>query len=213
MIKSVTRMLAAAAVLALAPAAANAAVVVNITQSAGNVLVNSTGSINLTGLTGTGNYLLSQGISPSAGYVSGGTAGNVAGYSGFAGPSVIGTGGYVDATTSTGTMFAFNANSFGNALVFVPLGYVSGSAIAASQTYAKATFASLGLTTGSYVYRSAADTVTINVGAMSAVPELATWAMMILGMGAVGTAMRRQVRRSEGKFDARIRRIAAGELA
>lgn len=48
--------------------------------------------------------------------------------------------------------------------------------------------------------------------ASAAVPEMATWAMMIAGFGAVGFAMRRQVRRSDAKFDARIKRIAAGEV-
>lgn len=111
-------------------------------------------------------------------------------------------------------MFAFNAASFGTTpLIFLPQNYTTGAAIAASQSYANATFASLGLTADSYLFKSAADTVTINVGPASSVPELASWAMMILGMGAVGVAMRRQVRRSEAKFDAQIKRIAAGELA
>ena len=213
MLKSVARILAGAAALALAPAAANAAVVVNITQAAGNVLVDTSGSIDLTGLTSQGTYSLDLGLSPKIGYVSGGTGGDVTAYSGFAGPTSIGTGSYLDATTSTGTMFAFNAASFGNPLVFLPQNYTTGAAIAASQSYANATLASLGLTAGSYLFKSAADTVTINVGQAGAVPELASWAMMILGMGAVGAAMRRQVRRSDAKFDARIKRIAAGELA
>jgi hypothetical protein len=46
-----------------------------------------------------------------------------------------------------------------------------------------------------------------------AVPEPATWAMMILGMGAVGVAMRTAKRRSDKKFDAKIQQIAAGAAA
>lgn len=46
-----------------------------------------------------------------------------------------------------------------------------------------------------------------------AVPEPATWAMMILGMGAVGFTMRSAKRRSEKKFDAKIEAITAGALA
>ena len=46
-----------------------------------------------------------------------------------------------------------------------------------------------------------------------AAPEPSTWVLMILGFGAVGFAMRRAVRRSEAKFDARIKRIAAGAVA
>ena len=46
-----------------------------------------------------------------------------------------------------------------------------------------------------------------------AVPEPATWAMMILGMSAVGFAMRRRVRASEVKFNAKIKRVANGAVA
>lgn len=48
---------------------------------------------------------------------------------------------------------------------------------------------------------------------IAAVPEPATWAMMILGMGAIGFAMRSANRRSEQKSDARTRRTTKGALA
>lgn len=44
----------------------------------------------------------------------------------------------------------------------------------------------------------------------AAVPEPASWAMMILGMGAVGFALRSAKRRSSVKFDARIKRLTVG---
>lgn len=43
------------------------------------------------------------------------------------------------------------------------------------------------------------------------VPEPATWMLMILGFGAIGGLMRYQIRRSEARFTAKLRRIAAGE--
>lgn len=46
-----------------------------------------------------------------------------------------------------------------------------------------------------------------------AVPEPATWAMMILGMGAVGFAMRSAKRRSEEKFETKIKTITYGAVA
>ena len=49
--------------------------------------------------------------------------------------------------------------------------------------------------------------------AMGAVPEPASWAMMILGMGAVGYAMRSAKRRSDDKFDAKIKKITYGAIA
>ena len=45
---------------------------------------------------------------------------------------------------------------------------------------------------------------------ITGVPEIATWAMMILGFGLIGFVLRRAVRRSERAFDARIKRITAG---
>lgn len=53
----------------------------------------------------------------------------------------------------------------------------------------------------------------INGSAVTAVPEPASWAMMILGMGLVGFGLRTARRRSDARFDARIKRIAAGEIA
>jgi len=44
----------------------------------------------------------------------------------------------------------------------------------------------------------------------TSVPEPASWAMMILGMGVVGWALRGAKRRSDVKFDLKIKRIAAG---
>ena len=49
-------------------------------------------------------------------------------------------------------------------------------------------------TPGSYGDNLGALTVNVNLPAAAAVPETATWGMMILGMGAVGFAMRRRQR-------------------
>ena len=51
------------------------------------------------------------------------------------------------------------------------------------------------------------------IASVGAIPEPATWGLMILGLGAVGGAVRRQVRRSNVRFDAKIRRIADGAAA
>ena len=52
-----------------------------------------------------------------------------------------------------------------------------------------------------------------NVQIGSAVPEPATWAMMILGMGAIGFALRSAKRRSEEKFETKIKKITNGAIA
>lgn len=45
--------------------------------------------------------------------------------------------------------------------------------------------------------------------AVAGVPEPAIWALMILGFGTIGFAMRRAQARSDVRFDAKIKRIAA----
>jgi hypothetical protein len=54
-----------------------------------------------------------------------------------------------------------------------------------------------------------AATLTVAPPASGAVPEPASWAMMILGMGAVGYAMRRRIKTSEVNFTNKVRAIAA----
>jgi hypothetical protein len=49
--------------------------------------------------------------------------------------------------------------------------------------------------------------------AAAAVPEPATWGMMILGFGVAGAAMRRRVRASEVRFNAKIKSISEGAAA
>lgn len=51
--------------------------------------------------------------------------------------------------------------------------------------------------------------LTFDAAPAGAVPEPATWAMMILGMGAVGFAMRRRIKVSEVSFTNHVRAIAS----
>lgn len=72
-------------------------------------------------------------------------------------------------------------------------------------------FGSGGLGAGSSMsYRADTDNA---VERVSAVPEPASWLMMIFGVGAVGFALRRRVRASEVKFDAKIKRMTEGAVA
>ena len=55
--------------------------------------------------------------------------------------------------------------------------------------------------------------VVIGGAATGAVPEPATWAMMLLGFGLIGGALRRGMKQSDVRFNQRIRLIEKGELA
>ena len=66
---------------------------------------------------------------------------------------------------------------------------------------------------GSYGDNIGSLNVTVNTGSVAAVPEPASWAMMIVGLGAVGFAMRSVRRRSDARFDDGVRRIGDGARA
>ncbi|WP_375392949.1 PEPxxWA-CTERM sorting domain-containing protein [uncultured Sphingomonas sp.] len=122
-------------------------------------------------------------------------------------PSGWGSGGQTNAASSSGGGVYLNDNggtSF--AILGVPIGYASGAAISNSAFYAGQTFASMGLTIGNYAYNYRAgansDSFSLIVSSVPtavptppvapAVPEPATWAMMMLGMGVVGYSLRRR---------------------
>jgi PEP-CTERM motif len=83
--------------------------------------------------------------------------------------------------------------------VLVSPGYVSGTPLIEGSSYINATFASLGMTPGSYVWSwgsgDHADTFTINIGlASSSVPEPSTWAMGLVGFAGLAYAAVRSQR-------------------
>jgi len=80
------------------------------------------------------------------------------------------------------------------------------------------------VTTGNYaVYSQPGSTISYGTGAnvvtvvpnpvTGAVPEPGIWAMIVLGFGLIGAALRRTVLASERRFQQRIDAIAAGEIA
>ena len=77
----------------------------------------------------------------------GSTSVSIDGYTGFTGPTSFGSGDVFFASSGSGDLVGI----FGSAgEIIVPLGYVSGAALSDSMTFDNATFASLGLTPGTY---------------------------------------------------------------
>lgn len=127
---------------------------------------------------------------------------------GATGPASFGTGGYTTATTGSGDRFGIDAASYhgaGTARIWIGATYKSGSALSATDTWAGATFASLGLTPGVYTYSwgegADADSLQVRIGSPivgggggGGVPEPATWSMMLLGFAVVGATARRRPR-------------------
>lgn len=169
--------------------AANAAVTINVNEQGPDVIVSVVGTLSLDGLTFAGPTVSDNQISPATGFLDTGTPDGAAlsAYMGFTGPGQFGSGGFTDASSGTGDVFALNG---GPGFVLVPSGFISGSAIDSGATFSNATFASLGFTTGQYVYTSRGDTITLNIGP-TGVPEPTSWAMMLAGFGVMGFTFRR----------------------
>lgn len=179
--------------LASAPEA-NAAILINISQNGADVVVTGSGSFDTTGLTrSTSGGSFSSGLNGEYGVIrfgAGPVIGQVSTYE-ISGPASFGKpGDYRSATTAIGDEFGI----FGvSSQVILPLNYVSGTFLSAKLTYANTNLNSLGLASGTYTYANARDRVTVSIGNTTpAVPEPATWAMMILGFGVVGYSLRRK---------------------
>jgi hypothetical protein len=121
-------------------------------QVGSNVVANGSGAINLTGLTFAGGAAIGGGgIQASAGQIITGSPGSARAYTGLNGPTSFGSGGLFNASTSSGDLFGRFPTQFGGPL-FVPEGYTSGDPLTNSMTFNNATFASLGLTPGTYTW-------------------------------------------------------------
>jgi len=116
-----------------------------------NVVANGTGAINLTGLS-----IPTHGSSVAAMQANLGDLAVAGGsqdvYRGLTGPSNFGIGGLFFASSSSGDAVTIFGNFMGDIRLFVPQGYVSGTALSDSATYNNASFFSLGVTPGTYVW-------------------------------------------------------------
>lgn len=170
---------------------ANAALEIRFSEGSEGVTAITSGSLSLTGLTQEVFFFANTSVRPSQAQFGTGSflPYSLTGYSGFSGPASFGTG-----TTARAASFSTGNNiRLNGPFVGLDSAYISGSSFNATSIFAGQTFATLGLTPGEYVYRSSADTITVRIGGISAaVPEPSTWALMLLGFGAVGYSLRRK---------------------
>jgi len=127
---------------------------ITLEQVGSSVVANGSGAINLTGLTFDGSGEAGgSGIQANLAviFMSPGSA-VVDAYTGFTGPMSFGIGGFFENNSFSGDFFGFFGNEFLPPAIILPLGYVSGAALSNSMTFNNATFASLGVTPGTYVW-------------------------------------------------------------
>jgi hypothetical protein len=167
---------------------------VTLEQVGSNVVANGSGAINLTGLTKASTLFGGpSGIEADIGFILTGapSGGTFDGYFGFTGPMSFGSGGFFAPNTGSGDFVGINALI---GFLFVPEGYVSGAALSDSMTFNNATFASLGVTPGTYVWTwgtGVNQNFTLQIGA-AGVPDGGS-TVSLLGSALLGlVALRRR---------------------
>jgi hypothetical protein len=181
-------LIAAVLVMTTTGTLTRADVMIEITQVGQNVVATGTGTIDLTGLTNTGVIEGDPpGLQGNQAFIKEGSTSpsqSASAYAGVTGPASFGTGTFLTATTGTGDAFG-PEGSFATGFLMVPMGYVSGHSLTATDTYANQTFSSLGLTPGTYTWtwgtRAHADSLTVQIGPAAAVPEPSTALVAVFG--------------------------------
>jgi PEP-CTERM motif len=165
---------------------ARAELVIDITQQGSDVVVTGLGTVNTTDLAQIGGFTQTDIVNGSSGIVQIGS-GSVVLFFPITGPTSFGSGGVATASSSSGSLFSITG--FDGGEIGLPIGYASGSFISGTDTFDSTTIAALGLTPGTYTYTVGEpnlDSIVLNIGNVSAVPEPSTWAMMILGFAGIG---------------------------
>lgn len=176
---------------------AEAGVIIDVTQAGGNVVFSATGSLNLTGATASGGYSsYGLGFIPGGSnwYIAPGSGSSVDSYvlTSFAGPFGTSNSYFNTPNSSSGDSFFIWGDSGVVAQVGVPVGYVSGNLIDSGMVFDGATIADFTMISGTYIYSLPNDTITLNVGGVSGVPEPGSFSLIGLGLAGFAAILRRK---------------------
>jgi hypothetical protein len=176
---------------------ARASFMATIDQVGPSVVGTGSGTFDLTALTlGINVTLGNGGVAPAIG-VFATNGGNATAYSGVSGPTSFGVGGAnFTANSASGNVVQIWG---GGQSLFVPQGYplTGGNPLSGTFTFNNATFASLGLTPGTYEWTwgtgAHADSFTLQIGP-AGVPDTGS-TLSLLGFASLGlVALRRKLR-------------------
>jgi hypothetical protein len=172
-----------------------AAVLFAFEETGGNVVGTLSGSLNLIGNAPWGQFGGVSQVVPSSGFLGSSLSpisANTDAYT-ATGPQGFGSGGL---TRGLGFGDPFMITSLpGTRFIGVPNGYASGSALSGSLVFQEASFATLGVDPGSYVYRleGSPDTVTLRFGdSVAPIPVPAALPLLLGALGLGFAALRRR---------------------
>jgi hypothetical protein len=191
----------AAMLIGLSAPPAQAGYVVDLTQVGSDVVAVGSGRIDLTGLAFEADGETDAFLFPLDVLIFTGPAfPTISGMNVYSGvsttPTSFGSGRFTEASSGSGDLVGITTIASSVGQLYVPSGYVSGSALSDTSTYSGATLAGLGVTPGTYEWTwgsGANQNFTLVIGA-AAVPEPSTWAMMLLGFAGLGYAAVRRKR-------------------
>lgn len=177
-----------------------------LTQQGGNVIASGSGNIDLTGLTLVQTDANAGGaprLYPSQGQIYTSTApGLVDVYTengALIGPTSFGSGFSTTGSSGSGdSVGSFSLTADTAYALWVPTGYVSGNPLSSSSTWDSATFASLGLAVGTYVWAwgsGANQSFTLDVQGTTvrnSVPEPSSFALLGAGLFGLGLVFLRR---------------------
>lgn len=146
-------------------------IVVHAIETGGNVEFSGGGTADLTGLVQNGSNVMGRFVSPDfATFSVGGTTSfEIDGYLTLVGPTTFGTGGATVSDSTSGDQFGIIVGG----VLAVPNGYVSNTPLFGTSTYNGASFNSLGMVPGTYVWTwGQGESFTLFVG--DVIPEPAT---------------------------------------
>jgi hypothetical protein len=165
-----------ATLIGLSAPLAQAAFVATLEQVGNSVVATGSGTLNVDSLFVTAMFLdLPSMEASSAILILGATNNDIAWVGGITGPGTFGPGGIVLATSGVGDIVAIAGSFPSGPHLVLPVGYVSGSNLLDSATFANENFSTLGVDPGSYTWTWGSatpnvDSFTLDIGVAAPPP-------------------------------------------